>query len=162
MKDVMRHPVVTCSLESDVNHAAQLMWEHDCGAVPVVDDEGRLSGIVTDRDVCMAAYTQGAPLRSIPVATAMAKDVLACHVSDSVDTAEELMREGQVRRIPVIDNDGRPVGIVSMNDLARLAAHARKSGVDREIVQTLAAICSPRLRPEQAQVNHSTGEITLA
>jgi CBS domain-containing protein len=134
-----------------VNLAAQLMWEHDCGTIPVVDNGGRLTGIATDRDICMAAYTQGASLASIPVTTAMTTSVLSCHLDDSIESAERVMREGQVRRVPVIDTDRRPVGIVAMNDLARLAARAKKSGVDREIVQTLAAVCAPRFRPDAPQ-----------
>jgi CBS domain-containing protein len=162
VRDIMNHPVITCPSDSHVNLAAQLMWEHDLGAIPVVDNEGRLTGIVTDRDICMAAYTQAARLESIPVTTAMAKQVLSCHLDDSIEAAEQLMRAGQVRRVPVIDNDGRPVGIVAMNDLARLAARAKKSGVDREIVQTLAAVCAPRFRPDVPQTNHGAGPVTLA
>jgi CBS domain-containing protein len=127
VKEIMTHPVVTCSVDSYLNFVARLMWEHDCGTIPVVDREGRLAGIVTDRDICMAAYTQGGVLASIPVTTAMAKHVLASHVDDSVETAEELMTEGQVRRVPVIDNDGRPIGIVAMNDLARWPRAPRRA-----------------------------------
>ena len=157
VKEIMTHPVITCPSNTTLDLAAGLMWEHDCGAIPVVDTEGRLAGIVTDRDICMAAYIQGTLLKSIAVSSAMAKHVLACHPDDSIDTAEELMRDGRIRRVPVIDNDGRPVGIVAMNDLARLAAHAKKSGVDREIVQTLAAVCAPRFRPDRLQTNHAAG-----
>jgi CBS domain-containing protein len=144
IKDVMSHPPVTCPASSTLDHAARLMWEFDCGIVPVVNADGRLAGVVTDRDVCMAAYTQGQPLASIPVTTAMAKAVIATHCSDPIEHAEELMRDNQIRRLPVLDGDDRPIGLVSMNDLARLAAHAKRSGVDRELVKTLAAVCRPR------------------
>ncbi|MEO8680349.1 MAG: CBS domain-containing protein [Vicinamibacterales bacterium] len=156
----MTHPVVTCSIDSNLSFVARLMWERDCGIIPVVDAAGRLAGIVTDRDICMAAYLQGGALPSIPVTTAMAKHVLACHVNDSVETAEELMTEGQVRRVPVIDNDGRPVGIVAMNDLARLAARAKKSSVEHEILQTLAAICTPRPHLERKHMNREVKGVT--
>lgn len=144
IKDIMSHPPVTCPVSSTLDHAARLMWEFDCGIIPVVKDDGRLAGVVTDRDVCMAAYTQGRPLASIPIATAAAKQVVAVHASDSIEQVEQLMRENQIRRLPVLDGDDRPIGLVSMNDLARLAAHAKKSGVDRELVQTLAAVCQRR------------------
>jgi CBS domain-containing protein len=144
IKDVMSHPPVTCPASSTLDHAARLMWEFDCGIVPVVNDDGRLTGVVTDRDICMAAYTQGRPLASIPITTAMAKSVIASHASDPIEHAEELMRDNQIRRVPVLDGDDRPVGLVSMNDLARLAARAKRSGVDRELVKTLAAVCQPR------------------
>lgn len=161
VRDVMRSPVVTCSVGSDLNHAAELMWDHDCGVVPVVDDQGRLAGIVTDRDVCMAAYTQGGTLRSIPVRSAMASHVLVCHLNDSLTLAEELMREGQVRRVPVIDDEGRPIGIISMSDLARLADRARKNAVDREIVQTLSAVSMPRQQTETAKAEEPARRIPV-
>jgi predicted transcriptional regulator len=92
----------------------------------------------------MAAYTQGKALQEISVASVMAEHLLICHVDDSLETAEQLMRDGQVRRIPVIDNDGRPAGIVSMNDVTRAAAEQRRSNLDRDVVETLAAVGQPR------------------
>jgi CBS domain-containing protein len=146
IKQVMNRPAVTCPSNSTADHAARLMWEFDCGIIPIVDDDGRLEGVVTDRDLCMAAYTQGQPLGSVPVASAMARQVVAAHEDDAIETVEGLMRDHQIRRLPVIDSEHRPIGIVSLNDLARLAAHAKRSGVDRELVQTLAAVCQPRAR----------------
>jgi CBS domain-containing protein len=146
IKEIMSHPVVTCSTTDSVDQAARLMWEFDCGIVPVVDDDGRLAGVVTDRDICMAAYTQGKPLKTIPITGAMTTRVIAVHSDDLIEQAEKLMRGNQIRRLPVLDGEGRPVGLASMNDLARLAARAKKSGVDRELVKTLAAICHPRGR----------------
>jgi CBS domain-containing protein len=84
----------------------------------------------------------------------MAKEVVAVHTDDTIEQAEALMRTSQVRRLPVLDHDGRPVGLVSMNDLARLAARARKSGVDRELVQTLAAMGQPRA--QHAPIRHAS------
>jgi CBS domain-containing protein len=146
LKEVMNQPVVTCPESSTLDHAARLMWEFDCGIVPVVDDVGRITGVVTDRDVCIAAYTQGRPLATIPVATAMARAVVAGRADQTVEQAEALMREHQIRRLPVLDNEGALVGIVSMNDLAREAARAPTNGADRDFVRTLAAVCEPRAR----------------
>jgi CBS domain-containing protein len=145
VKEIMTSPVVTCTEASHLNDVARAMWDCDCGAVPIVDEGGRLCGILTDRDICMAAYTQGRPIQEIAVGSTMAKHVLVCHVDDSLDTAEQLMREGQVRRIPVIDNDGRPAGIVSLNDVTRAAGEQRRSTVDREVVEIFAAVGEPRL-----------------
>jgi CBS domain-containing protein len=152
IKDLMSHPAVTCPTSATLDAATRLMWEYDCGIVPVIGDDGRLAGVVTDRDACMAAYTTGRPLGHIGVTKAMAKTVIACHANDSIDNAYHLMRENQLHRLPVIDDDGRPVGVLSMNDLARMAARVHKSSVDRELVRTLAAICQPRsgAAPESA------------
>jgi CBS domain-containing protein len=144
IREVMSHPVHSVRADASLNAAAAVMWDCDCGVVPVVDHDGRLAGVVTDRDICMAAYTKGRPIAEIPVEEVMAREVLACHVNDSVATAEELMREGQVRRIPVIDNDGRLAGIVSMSDLAQLADSTPRGRVDREVLETLAAVSKPR------------------
>jgi len=70
--DLMTTGVKTCRVDDSVERAAQIMWEHDCGAVPVVDADERLVGIVTDRDVCMAAYTRGDSLQAIAVSGVMA------------------------------------------------------------------------------------------
>ena len=148
LKDVMSHPVVTCPMSATLDQAARLMWEFDCGVIPVVDASGRVCGMVTDRDICMAAYTQGQPLGAIPVTSAMAREVVAVHAEDSVEHAEARMRASQVRRLPVLDQENRPAGLISLNDLARLSARAKKSAVDRELVQTLAAVCQPRPRPD--------------
>jgi CBS domain-containing protein len=150
IKDLMTQPVVTCPTQSTLEQAARLMWEFDCGVLPVVGDDGRLAGIITDRDVCMAAYTQGRRLHDIPVETAMARQVIAVHANDAVEQVETLMQQHQIRRVPVLDDEGRPAGVVSMNDLARLAARQPNSSANRSLVKTLAAICEPRPRPETA------------
>ncbi len=146
--DLMTRTVKTCSAEDNLQRAAQLMWEADCGALPVVDSAGQLVGIITDRDICMAAYTRGAPLWQIPVSSTMARGVYSVSEDDSVDSVEALMRRAQVRLVPVLDGGGQLKGIVSMNDLAR---HAHRSGFHKgdglsgdHVVQTLAAICESR------------------
>jgi len=101
-----------------------LMWEHDCGCVPVVDSGGHVIGMLTDRDVCMGAYTQGRPLAAIPVITAMSPDVFSCRPEDTVASAERLMWAKQVRRLPVTDDAGRLMGLITLNDIARHAVLA--------------------------------------
>jgi len=142
--------VRTCGRDDTVNHAARIMWEHDCGCVPVVDGEGRVIGMVTDRDVCMAAYTQGLPLWAIPVATAMSKEVHACRPDDALLVAERIMREHRVRRLPVVAADGTLAGILSLNDVAQEAARehmpATREVSAEGLTETLAAVCERRLR----------------
>ena len=145
VQEIMTRPAVTCRPGDTLNTAAQIMWEQDCGAVPVVDDGGKLVGLVTDRDICMAALTRGSALSAIPVAHAMAKQVYACEVGDSVGAAELLMSDKQIRRVPVVDGDNRPVGLLSLADIARHAtATGQKNGLEREVTRTLASICRPR------------------
>jgi CBS domain-containing protein len=146
VSQLMSQPPVTCSSSSTLNQAAQLMWEHDCGAVPVVDGEGKVAGIVTDRDICMAAYTRGEPLSAIPVTVAMAKSVVCCHPDDDVESAESIMGEQQVRRLPVVDAENHLLGLLSIGDLAQEMARPRSlaSGTPREFLTMVGAISRPR------------------
>ncbi len=130
----------TCSEWDSLESAARIMWENDCGAVPVVDSSSRLVGIITDRDTCMAAYTQGAPLHAIRLSSAMAKQVFSCAPKDSVETVERTMAKHRVRRMPVVDSQRRVVGILSIGDLARIAV----KGAERTAIgATLASISEP-------------------
>ncbi|HZY58811.1 MAG TPA: CBS domain-containing protein [Candidatus Binataceae bacterium] len=152
---IMRHGVKTCHPHDSLNDAAQIMWEDACGSVPVVDEEFRPVGFLTDRDICMAAYTQGAPLGAMCVASAMARRVVSCSPEDDVTDAARVMRENGVRRLPVVDAEGRLVGLLSLDDLACEFEHTHNNGLDRELGSLLAhtygAICHARCRlPDRA------------
>lgn len=144
--EIMSKPAITCRATDSVAVAAGLMWHYDCGAVAVVDDGNRLVGIVTDRDACMAAYTQGRAPGEIPVSTAMAQEVVACGPNDCIETVERLMRGKRVRRIPVVDNEDQLLGVVSLNDLVRASLH-QGDLARRGVVETVSAIGSPRAVP---------------
>ena len=149
VEQVMSRNVKTCLPNDTLNRVAQLMWENDCGCVPVVDDDGRAVGIITDRDVCMAAYTQGGQLSRLCVGSAMAHEVRSCRPTDTVAEAESIMRAAQVRRLPVVDAERHIVGLLSLNDIAREVARERgASGKpelgSEEVAETLGAICVPR------------------
>ncbi len=148
VSQVMTAEVKTCRERDSLSKAARVMWDNDCGCVPVTDAEGKIAGIITDRDITMAAYTQGLPLHAIGVESAMARTVVTCSSDDDLQTVEELMRQNQVRRVPVLDQSGKLVGIVSLNDLALAARQQRKEEIapmtSDEISETLRAICRPR------------------
>jgi predicted transcriptional regulator len=126
------------------------MWESDCGCVPVLDENGRVVGMITDRDICMAAYTQARLLGQIPVSRVMSHELYSCGPDEEIDKVEKTMRAHQVRRVPVVDDDGRLQGIVSLADIAQRAAKdaKRKSGAKQvdfsEVGETLAAVTAPR------------------
>lgn len=156
VRELMTQPALTCHPGDTLNTPAQLMWEHDCGVVPVVADDGRVVGVITDRDISMAAYTQGKSLQAIRVSDAMAHEVFSCHAQDAVEAAERLMAEKQVRRVPVVDGEDMLVGLLSLNDIARHGASDRKKdGAERAVVQTLAAICQPRGREQPPRRRHA-------
>jgi len=137
---IMTRKVRTCHPGDTLNTPASVMWEADCGCVPVVEDE-RLVGMITDRDICMSAYVKGRPLGEIKVHDAMAKQVSACRPDDDILDAEKIMREHQVRRLPVASRDGRLVGVLSLADII---VHRGREVSPAELVTTLDAICQPR------------------
>jgi CBS domain-containing protein len=153
-QDLMSHPAVTCHVNDPLTVAASLMWEHDCGALPVVRDGGELAGMITDRDICMAAFTQGRRLDEILVNTAMANHVISAHPDESLDEIEDQMAAHQVRRLPVVDGDGKPIGILSINDLAIESSQpdTRMMNGPSKVVRTLAAIGRSRA-PKRRQRN---------
>jgi len=151
IEKLMTTDVESCRPEERVDAAAKIMWERDCGCVPVVDASPRVVGMITDRDICMAAYTQGKPLGEIPVSSVMTGEVWCSHPGESALEAEALMRDKRIRRLPVVDAQGRLRGILSLNDLARKAAtgkgkaQARRDGVAlEEVAETLRAVGEPR------------------
>jgi CBS domain-containing protein len=146
--EIMNRQVRCCRPTDTLDAAAAIMWDHDCGCVPVVDAEERVVGMITDRDLCMAAYTRGVTLGTVQVQDVMSRTVYTCRAEDSVGHAEQMMRINQVHRLPVVDAGEHLVGILSLNDVAqeaRLEAAAHKRGVTfGEVGETLAAVCRPR------------------
>ena len=120
--DVMTNDLVTCRADDSLNRAAQLMWERRCGTVAVVDDAGKAVGVLTDRDVCMAAYTKGRRLDDVAVASAMSRAVRTVRASAVVEDAEDVMAAHAVRRLVVVGDDGRACGMLSIDDIARSGA----------------------------------------
>lgn len=144
VKECMSGDPRTVRTTDRLDAAARVLWEHDCGFVPVVDAVGGLVGVLTDRDLCMASYTQGRSLGEIAVTAAMARQVRVVRADESVAAALAAMQEMQVHRLPVVDAQSRPVGVISTNDLVR-AAVARPAAVDGgQVLRTLAAIGRPR------------------
>jgi len=121
VSEIMTTDAATCRTGDSLNRAAQIMWDGRCGCVPILSQDGRVAGIVTDRDVAMAAYTQGRRLDDIAVDTAMSRPAWTCVETTTVEEAEDLMMANAVRRLVVVNGDQQPRGIVSLDDIARHA-----------------------------------------
>jgi CBS domain-containing protein len=144
VREVMVTEVVTCKDTDRLGDAAKLMWERDIGFIPVLSAEtSAVIGLLTDRDGFVAAYFQGKPLWEIPVKTAMSTRIASCGPDAEVDEAQQIMSEFQVHRLPVIEQ-GKLVGVLSINDLARRAAGDVNELLEEEVALTLGAICQPR------------------
>lgn len=146
---IMTKQVSSCSTEDTLVQAAQLMWDHDCGCLPVCSGNGanRVVGVITDRDICMSALFKGKPLYQLRVTDAMSRQLQACRPGDSLTDAEKIMSQARIRRLPVVDEQGSLVGMISLADLAREAARESTSPkqeiTETEVGDTLAAICEP-------------------
>ena len=150
VKDVMTKDVRTCGLDSDLSVVAGMMWMRDCGVIPVVDN-GQIVGVITDRDICIAAGSKNREPSMITVSEVMARRVYSCLPDAEIREALQIMREKQVRRLPVIDAKGKLCGILSLNDVAikaRDAAKPEELSAD-DVEKTLEAVC--RHRPDAKQ-----------
>lgn len=148
VRSIMTQAIHSCSPDDPLARAAQIMWDTDCGAVPVVNAEQHLCGIITDRDICMAAYTKGASLTAVRVGDVMTRNVHTCRLDDTLARAATLMAEGQVRRLPVLDADGRTVGIVSLADIASNAGVLGQKEAQALVFQLLRGISKRRSSSE--------------
>ncbi len=143
-KDVMSREPRVARTADRLDAVARILWENDCGIVPIVDAGGLLAGVVTDRDLCMASYTQGRTLVEIPVTAVMSRSVRTCRADEPVAAVLATMQQAQVHRLPVVDARGVVLGIVSTNDLVRLASQRPAALDPNQVVRTLAAIGQPR------------------
>ncbi len=137
-----------CCASDSLALAAGLLWRNDCGSVPVVDEAGRVQGMITDRDICMAGLTTGKKLADLLVSDAMARDVASIAATESLLQAEMLMRDRGVHRLPVIDAQQRVIGMLCSNDLLRWVDDGGANGAPSKdathLVRTLAIIGRPR------------------
>ena len=136
VRDCMTTDLVTCHPEDSDAHAAQLMWERDCGVLPVVDESDRIVGMVTDRDICMGAYTKGETFSTLRVRDAMASEVHHCSPADTLEDALNVMARFQVRRIPVVDDDQLLVvrrALHALDDRLECALLVEDGHQDREL-----------------------------
>ena len=114
--DFMHRGVHSCREGASLAEVARTMGDCNCGFLPVVDADGRVVGVVTDRDVCLAIG-----LGDVSLSGASTKEAFTVRANDCLTHAQDLMRLNRVRRLPVVDSTGRPIGVLSLSDLARAA-----------------------------------------
>ena len=148
IQDLMTSDVQCCGPDTNLAAAAKMMWDSDCGALPALNVEGHVMGMITDRDICMAAATKNKPASDITVWETISGKVHTCQPSDDVHTALDIMKREKVRRLPVVDEDGVLQGIVAMNDFVLLAADAKGAKAPavsyEDVVRTMKAISMHR------------------
>jgi CBS domain-containing protein len=156
VKEIMTPNAKACTPTDTLAEAARVMWDNDCGILPVVKDGGKVVGLITDRDICMATAINDRNPSNIAVEDTMSGKVYAASPDDDVRKALETMKEHKVRRLPVTAKDGTLKGILSMNDVVLNAKEARGKQTEdlayADIVNTYKAICAHPLQQTQATV----------
>ena len=137
VRDLMTSDVKTCRSETNLAEVVRDMFEGDCGALPVVSDDGRVAGIITDRDICIAVATRGRSADRIAVREVARDTVYTCGPDDEASAALQQMKLHKIRRLPVVDPDGHVRGMLSLNNIVTHAGAASPT----EVVSTLASIC---------------------
>ena len=156
VRDVMSRPIISCNLQTNLAEASALMWDHNCGVLPIVNDNGKLSGVITDRDICIALGTRNKRASELTVSDVSSGPASSCGLDDDVTAALQIMSQARIRRLPVVDRAGIPQGILSLNDLVLWAQHsdgAKRHGLSYEdVVNTLVRICQRRRARSRAAV----------
>jgi len=150
--ELMTRNTTSIRVDQTLAEAAQSMWDRDCGALPVLLEDGsRVIGMITDRDICMATWSRNCAPSALRVVDAMSQSLVHCSERDSIASAEALMQSKQIRRLPVVDDQARLVGVLSLADIARATQSARlptNPGGDG-IAKTLAGICKAHVTTEK-------------
>jgi CBS domain-containing protein len=149
VRDVMATVVHSCRPHTNLAEAAESMWNFDCGSLPVVDHDGKVIGMITDRDICMAVATKGRIASHITVWETMTGKAYTCGEDDEAKAALRTMAAEKVRRLPVADQGGMLRGFLSINDLVLQAGEAKWKGAQalsrEEVLDTLKKICGHRV-----------------
>jgi len=145
VQDVMAEHPVFCRSGTNLAEAAALMWECECGVLPVVGAEGKVAGVITDRDICIALGTEDRRPSQFTAGEVAGGHVFSCAPGDDIHDALKIMRQARRRRLPVVDHSGSLVGLLSLDEIvlrARNDDSSGRTGISYEdVVNTLRAIC---------------------
>lgn len=157
VKEIMTPNAKACTPTDSLAQAARFMWDNDCGILPVVADGGKVVGLITDRDICMAAAINNRNLANIAIEDVISGNVYAASPEDDVRQALRTMAERKIHRLPVVAADGTLEGILSINDVVLQAKETKdKNAADlayAEVINTYKAICAHPLPLPAAQAS---------
>lgn len=137
-KDIMTKSVKMCDKECTAKDAAQIMKKVNTGAVPVVNDNDHVTGIITDRDITLHTVAEGKDPSKVKIHDIMTKHVVTVNENDLLDEAIVKMKENKVRRLPVVDDNNKLTGIISLGDIAVLSDIQ-----EHEVIEALEQISEP-------------------
>jgi CBS domain-containing protein len=137
VRQVMTSDPACCTAEINLTEAAKMMLDNDCGEIPVVGSRAEMKpiGVITDRDIVVRALARGHDPKQKTVADCMSKPPVTVTEDAGLDEVLELMEGHQIRRVPVVDANGKLIGIVAQADIARDASHSATASVVKEVSQ---------------------------
>jgi len=149
VKDIMMGTPYYCQQETNLASATELMWNANCGFLPVESADGMVIGVITDRDICIALGTRNRLAGEVTVAEVLTGKLYSCAPDDDVHMALQTLMEATVRRLPVVSQNGTLVGVLSMDDIL-LRAEPSSLGKEPElssdeVVRTFRAITQRRV-----------------
>ena len=148
VQDAMTAPARSCEPGTNLVDAARTMWDHKCGALPVLEEGGAPVGVVTDRDIAMALARKNRFPADIRVQEIMSPNPVVCRPDDDIQMALETMATRQIQRLPVVNEQGRLVGILSISDVVAAATVGRATArgadaIHRMVAEALLEILRP-------------------
>lgn len=150
VSEVMTKSPACCSSDTNLGAAAEIMWNSNCGFLPILSSQQKVVGVITDRDMCMAMATRNRLPGDITVQQVSSGVIHSCKSEDDISAALETMKEKRVRRLPVLDATGKLAGVLSADDLVLHAdSEARGALSSEDVVQTLKKLYSSQLRQTQ-------------
>jgi len=142
--DIMTTEVASCAQDTNLAAVAASMWQNNCGLLPIVDERKHVSGVITDRDICIALATRNRLASELTAGEVTTGTVHSCRPEEEVQTALATMQAHKVRRVPVVDHEGTLTGIVSIDDIVLAANENRENRNDgltySNVVETLKQI----------------------
>jgi len=140
VKEIMTQNPQSCRVDDNLAQAAELLWDNNCGALPVLDEQGKPIGMLTDRDICIAVGTRNLRPSEVAVGHVAVWRLFACTPEHDVHAALATMKAEKVRRLAVL-NDGVLEGILSLNDIALHATKRQGALSYADVAEALKAIC---------------------
>ncbi|MGD8566833.1 MAG: CBS domain-containing protein [Gammaproteobacteria bacterium] len=143
VSDIMSKDVGTCSADSDLESVAKIMWDKNCGSIPVLDSSNNLVGIITDRDIAMGcALNHKAEWELKTNDILNNRSLFTCRSDEDIKNALQLMSDHHIRRLPVIDSNGQLQGVLSIDDIISLAQEDNSELSFRDTMNTLKQVCT--------------------
>lgn len=133
--ELMKTDIECCLPDDPVTDIARRMQSRNIGFMPVCDERGAVVGTVTDRDLALRVLGEKRPANTTTAAEVMTSDVVCCHAGDDIGVVEQLMSKHKISRIVCIDEYKKPVGVISLSDIAEVETHGKASAVLRSVAQ---------------------------